>query len=266
MNKSRSFDRAAGYYDQTRPLPEAVATQGIQAILDLAGPGAHALEVGAGTGRISVPLLARGLDLVGCDLSSKMLARLHEKLPSARIVQADAAQLPFPSAAFDLVMTVHVLHLIPSWREALREFFRLLRPGGIYLNVKTWAAAGVSIRDQVRRHWRDWLKARGVDASPPGLQGSEDLAEALRSLGADLTEVEVVRYPLVFTLRQELERFASRIGSDAWEVPDALFEASLQDLRAWVDDEYGSLDETREDQQLFAIQIARFPPASDHRG
>src|SRR5512143_2888443 len=135
MNNSRSFDRAASFYDQTRSLPEAIAKAGIQALVDIIGTSSHILEVGAGTGRISIPLLERGLDLIGCDLSSRMLLRLKEKFPSAPIAQSDASQLPFPKAAFDVVMTVHVLHLIPPWRESLREFRRVLKPEGLYLNV-----------------------------------------------------------------------------------------------------------------------------------
>src|SRR5262245_36888607 len=150
MNSSRSFDRAAHIYDQTRLLFEPIATHGIQAILDITVPEARVLDVGTGTGRISIPLLDRGVDLIGCDLSGKMLRRLQEKLPPARIVQSDASHLPFRTAHFDVVLTVHVLHLIPPWREALREFKRVLKPEGIYLNVKTWEAVGTSIRGQIR--------------------------------------------------------------------------------------------------------------------
>ena len=38
MNSSRSFDRAASYYDQTRPLPGPIAEAGMQAILEITGP------------------------------------------------------------------------------------------------------------------------------------------------------------------------------------------------------------------------------------
>src|SRR6185369_6050073 len=101
MSNSRSFDRAADIYDQTRLLLDPIAKNGIQAILDLIGPNGRVLDVGTGTGRISVPLLERGVDLIGCDLSARMLRRLQEKLPSARIAQADASLLPFPTAHFD---------------------------------------------------------------------------------------------------------------------------------------------------------------------
>src|SRR5215510_15678751 len=132
MNPSRSFDRAADIYDQTRPLLEPIK-HGLQTILDIISPKARVLDVGTGTGRISIPLLERGLDLIGCDISSKMLRRLQDKFPAARIAQADASLLPFPNNQFDAVLTVHVMHLIPPWREALREFRRVLAPGGTYL-------------------------------------------------------------------------------------------------------------------------------------
>ena len=258
MNNSRSFDRAAHFYDQTRLLLEPIAKHGIQAIFDITGTKARVLDVGTGTGRISIPLLERGLDLIGCDLSAKMLRRLQEKLPSAGIVQSDASRLPFPSAHFDVVLTVHVLHLIPSWREALREFRRVLRPEGTYLNVKTWDAVGTSIRGQLRGFWRRWLRTQGVNAYLTGLQSNAQSLPELQSLGARLTEVDVVHYPLTFTLREELERFATRVYSDAWDIPDAVFDASLKELRNWVEHEYGDLDQQLEDEVRFVIDVARF--------
>ena len=258
MNNSRSFDRAASFYDQTRPLAEPIEKPGMQAILDITGPDARILDVGTGTGRISIPLLQRGLDLVGCDISSKMLMRLQEKFPSARIAQADATFLPFPSDHFEFVMTVHILHLIPSWRDVLREIWRVLQPGGAYLNVRTWGSSGVSIRDRLRIFWRDWLEREGFNANNPGLHDQAEFARELGSMGAHLSVVEVMRYPLKFTLREELERFASRIYSDSWDIPNPVFDASVQELRTWVEHEYGDLDQPREDEVRFAIDIARF--------
>jgi len=258
MNTSRSFDRAASIYDQTRPLLGPIATHGLQAIFDVIGPRASVLDVGTGTGRISVPLLERGVDLIGCDLSARMLARMQEKFPSARIARADASQLPFPANHFDAVMTVHVLHLIPPWREALHEFRRVLVPGGVYLNVRTWEPVGISIRGQMRDFWRGWLEAQGVDARPTGLRDDQEFRSDLENLGAKLTNVEVVRYPLPLTLREELEHFASRTNSNTWEIPDDIYSASLEELRAWVDREYGNLDQPRSDEVRFVINVARF--------
>jgi ubiquinone/menaquinone biosynthesis C-methylase UbiE len=258
MSNSRHFDRAANYYDQTRLLPESIARYGIPAILDLIGPNARLLEVGAGTGRVSIPLLERGVDWIGCDLSSQMLRRFQEKLPAARLARADATALPFPTAHFDVVLTVHVLHLIPSWRDVLREFRRVLVPGGVHLNVTTGAAVGVSTIVRLRQFWRGWMKANGVEVGHPGAREQAELLQELRSLGAEISEVEAIRFTETLNLREDLNRFASRLYSETWDLPDAIFEESMKELRAWVTAEYGSLDQEITDEVRFLINVARF--------
>ncbi len=258
MNTSRSFDRAANSYDQTRQLSEPIAKYGIPALIDAIGTGSRVLEVGAGTGRISIPLLERGVDWIGCDLSSPMLKRFQEKFPSPRIAQADATLLPFPAERFDVVLTVHVMHLIPPWREALREFQRVLVPGGAYLNVSTWASVGSSVGDKIREFWRAWLRERGVDGEHPGARDYKDLQEELRSMGAALSEVEAIRFMEAYTLREELGRFAARTYSYTWHIPDEIFDESIKELRAWVASEYGDLDQQVNDEVHFVIHVARF--------
>lgn len=258
MKNSLSFDRAANFYDQTRQLLEPIANYGIPALVKAIGPGSRVLEVGAGTGRISIPLLERGVDWVGCDLSMPMMKRFQEKYTSPRIAQADATLLPFPAQRFDVVLTVHVMHLIPAWREAAREFRRVLIPGGTYLNVSTWASSGDSVGDKIREYWRDWLREHGVDAEHPGARDFKDVQEELQSLGATITEIEAVRFPDSFILREELDRFASRIYSYTWHIPDAIFDESIEELRKWVSSEYGDLDQEIHEEVRFVIHVAKF--------
>ena len=258
MNTSRTFDRAANYYDQTRPLLEPIARHGIPSILELLGPDARVLEVGSGTGRISIPLLESGVDLTGCDLSMPMLRRFQEKFPAARTVRADAAMLPFPTAHFDNVITVHVMHLIPSWREVLREFRRILIPGGAYLNVSTWSPVGTTVSGQIRDFWRSWMAARGTHVGHPGVREQADLLEELRSMGAQISEVEAVRFQYAFRLGEKLDNFASRSISETWDLPDAIFEASMKELKAWAVQKFGSLDREIQDDVRFMIHMARF--------
>jgi len=77
-------------------------------------------------------------------------------------------------------------------------------------------------------------------------------------MGAQVTDVDVIHYPITYTLREDLERIESRIGSDSWAIPDDIFKASLEHLRAWISQEYGDLDEPRQDELRFAIDVARF--------
>lgn len=258
MKTSQSFDRAANVYDQTRPLPGLTATQGIQAILDITGPEAFILDAGTGTGRISIPLLQRGARLAGIDLSMKMLMRLKEKYSPAPLAQADAALLPYPASCFDAVLTVHVMHLIGPWREALGELRRVLKPGGKYLNIRTYEPVGDSVRGQLRDFWRSWLTAQWVDVRQPGVQSRTEFLQELQAMNASLSEVEVVRYTHTYTLVEELERFQDRVSSDTWQVPEGIFEESLRELRAHMIDTYGSLDKQVEDEVRFVMDVASF--------
>ena len=114
--------------------------------------GGSVLELGCGTGRVSIPLARAGVPLVGVDRSPAMLSlarrrvvrgRLHQHL---RLVQADIRHLPFPSAAaarqrrprdsFAMVMAPYgILQSLLHERDlacALAEIHRVLRPGGTF--------------------------------------------------------------------------------------------------------------------------------------
>jgi ubiquinone/menaquinone biosynthesis C-methylase UbiE len=257
MNTSNSFDRAAGYYDQTRDLPEPVATAGIQAILEVAGAGARILDVGTGTGRISVPLLNKGADLVGCDLSLKMMALLRQKFPTSRLVQADAAWLPFPAGHFDALLTCHVMHLVGPWRQALQEYRRVLKPGGAYINAHT-ERVGESIRRQIREFWEKSLASYGDVPQRPGVRDDEDLLVELAGMGASLQKLEVIRFSRMITAREVINRIADRTQSATWYIPDEQFEASIQALWEWSGSQFPDPGRAYPEESQFVLDVASF--------
>jgi ubiquinone/menaquinone biosynthesis C-methylase UbiE len=258
---SLSFDQAADYYDQTRRLPEPLATGGIQMILDRcqarAGRAAQLLEVGTGTGRIAIPLLERGANLFGCDLSSKMLARQRAKRPAARLAQADATALPYGDAQFDAVLTIHLLHLVGDWRTALREIRRVLRPGGLYVN--SWNPhTNADIDTRLRDYWRDRVEAHGAQWRRPGVQTREELLGALGLMGATVEELTAGRSVHSVSPQAVIASIASRIYSDTWEVPDDVFSVTLGEVREWAAHTYGDLNQAETVEQRFVLDVARF--------
>lgn len=103
-------------------------------------PGERVLEVGVGTAAVHARLRSRvGAhgQLIGVDLAPRMLAITRRRVPDARLVQADARTLPFPSDLFDLVWASYLLDLIPIAEMAalLAEFRRVLKPAGRLLLV-----------------------------------------------------------------------------------------------------------------------------------
>ncbi|HTQ33887.1 MAG TPA: class I SAM-dependent methyltransferase [Stellaceae bacterium] len=93
-----------------------------------------ALDIGCGTGFLSLELAARGHDVTGIDFAPEMLALAKDKAAKAgaaiRFEHADAENLPFGDASFDLVITRHVLWTLPHPEAAIGEWIRVLRPGG----------------------------------------------------------------------------------------------------------------------------------------
>jgi ubiquinone/menaquinone biosynthesis C-methylase UbiE len=253
---SISFDRAASFFDQTRELPEIVRQRGIPAILARIAPHGKVLDVGTGTGRISVPLLSLGADLIGIDLSLNMMGKLHEKYSAARLAQADAAQLPFASHTFDAVLTTHVLHLVGPWREALREFKRVLKPGGVHLDARNMQPES-SVNQHIRGYWRDRVKAHGGRAERGSGENSEAIVAELKTLGI-FEEVEAVRFTDTYTPREIVEQLASRAYSSSWSISDDIFEAAIRDLREWAGHEYSDLDQIVTEERRFMLRITRF--------
>jgi SAM-dependent methyltransferase len=106
-------------------------------------PASRVLDLGCGAGVASWPWLTSdawtGSTMwVGADISDAIdvAARNLGHVPNTHFVQADALRLPFPEAAFDIILSEGVLHHTPSTKDAIASAARALRPGGaIYFYV-----------------------------------------------------------------------------------------------------------------------------------
>lgn len=95
-------------------------------------PGAHALELGCGTGVFLERVARCGARLQGLDLSPDLLAQARTRLgPLAEVTltRGNAEALPYRSASFDAVYGSSILHHL-ELETALSEAWRVLRPGG----------------------------------------------------------------------------------------------------------------------------------------
>jgi ubiquinone/menaquinone biosynthesis C-methylase UbiE len=244
---SLSFDRVADQYDDTRGYPpgvDAAIAEGMMRYGPLA-PGANALEIGAGTGRIALPLLERGVNITGVDISARMTERLRAKYEARRaerpdlpwgalqVTLADNARLPFASASFDAVIAVHVLHLITDWRGALNEALRMLRPGAPLLLGQDMSH-GSPNSHPLQDEWIAITRDLGYEPKRLGAPSFADILTEARARGLLVEEWTIAKWTATHTVGSFYADIADRLWSLTWQVPDDIFAASVQRLEAWA--------------------------------
>jgi ubiquinone/menaquinone biosynthesis C-methylase UbiE len=245
--RSVAFDRAAEYYDATRAATP-VAMAKIVAILSAElGRRGRCLEIGVGTGRIGLPLYRAGVEMTGLDLSMPMMRKLVTKAEDDRfpLVQGDATRLPFRDDVFGAALIVHVLHLIPNWRDALRELVRVVRSGGaIVSSIGEDKEEEPSMWEEMQNKFRE---LSGAPPRFPGFRRTEEIDEAMAAVGATRRELESVPEIQPHNARQIADLMESGVFSFTWDLDPAARTSAAEELRRWAKDRYGSLEAIQED-------------------
>ncbi|MBO0738727.1 MAG: class I SAM-dependent methyltransferase [Alphaproteobacteria bacterium] len=119
--------------------------------LDLILPavgGLEALDIGCGTGFLSFQLASRGHRVIGIDFAPLMIAEAQKKATerqlAIRFEEADAEQLPFTDASFDIAVSRHLLWTLPNPERAMDEWVRVLRPGARLIVIDSQADVSAS--------------------------------------------------------------------------------------------------------------------------
>ena len=131
--------RAGKYWEQgyaSRNIDSLVklhVQEQVLAMLDGSGPpGGRVLEIGCGPGVLALPLMAKGYEYWGMDLSPGMILEARSRLPAeARLWVGQAEGLGVPDGCFDVVTCVQVLDYMERDEGVLSEVWRVLKPGGI---------------------------------------------------------------------------------------------------------------------------------------
>ncbi|MEV6128959.1 class I SAM-dependent methyltransferase [Streptomyces violaceusniger] len=262
VHLSRIFDEDAELYDRARPgyppelfddLTEVAGT----------GPGCRVLEVGAGTGKATLPLAERGCRITAVELGADMAAVARRNLAgfeTVEVVTADFETWPLPEEPFDAVVAATAFHWIdPAVRMA--KAADALRPGGALAVVATQHVAGGS--EEFFVEVQDCYE-RFDPATPPGLRlpaaadvDTSDHADEVARSGR-FGPVDFRRYErdLTYTTAEYLAVLRTYSGHRALS-PQAR-EGLLECIAGLIDRRYGGRVTKR---YLTELRVSRTAPA-----
>jgi SAM-dependent methyltransferase len=155
------------------------------------------LELAAGTGVLTRALAAAlpDAELTATDLSPGMVSVGSAAVPAARWQPADAQDIPFPDAAFDLVCHQFGIMFLPDRARGYAEMRRVLAPGGRLL-FNTWDELGShdfgrGVMDALERVFPGDPPTFFTDV-PHGYADRDRIADDVRAAGFDHVEIETV--------------------------------------------------------------------------
>lgn len=151
--RSSTFDQSPGHVIANRN--EGAAWKSLLQE-KIGGKHKKILDIGAGTGFLSIMLAEMGHEVVGLDISEEMMERAKSKAMGLGIKVefklGDAENLPFETGSFDALVNRAVLWTLPDPKKAIVEWRRVLKPGGkLCFFLHEPHPDGVS--DRVRRYF-----------------------------------------------------------------------------------------------------------------
>lgn len=218
--RASSFGTRAAQYAEYRPDYPAAALDWI-----LPDGTEHVLDLGAGTGKLTESLLARGITVTAVDPDNAMLAELCKRFPAARALTGTAEEIPAGPDSVDAVVVGQAFHWFDLPR-ALAEIGRVLRPGGVLgalWNHEDHRVSWVSGFDSLIRTTasRVWTHPAPLPAHPAfGGVEQREFSHSVRRTAESLTAMVATHSHMLVCSEAERVAVTSRLMAYLRERPE----------------------------------------------
>jgi ubiquinone/menaquinone biosynthesis C-methylase UbiE len=247
--RGRDYDRSPGH----TMLPEV--WKGVLAKV-LKGKR-RILDVGTGTGFIALLLAKVGYEVVGIDLSRKMLEAAREKAEKTGVdvefKLGDAENLPFDDDTFDAVICRHLLWTLPNPHKAVKEWKRVVKPRGKVVAIEgKWQDSSIKgkIRQifgrmviaayERRNPWRNYHYSQEINRMLPFYGGitPEKVVEIFENAGLTDISVEDLSWIRQMMLRSMPLAYRIAWGNRAYFMVEGFkdfksLKGDLEEVKTW---------------------------------
>jgi len=153
-----------------------------------AGPGQALLDVATGSGNVAIPAALGGAQVIGLDLTPKLLEAARGRAASAGLeitfIEGDAEELPFEDGSFDRVTSCFGVMFAPRQPVAAAELVRVAKSGARIV-FTAWTPEGLN--GQMFKTVGSYMPPPPSELKPPVMWGNEDrVRELFADSGAEL--------------------------------------------------------------------------------
>lgn len=236
------FGELAELYEQSRPGYPAAA---VERVIELAGQASRAVEVGAGTGKLTRLLAARGVEVLALEPSAEMAAvgaRVCEDLPVSYLQGLFEDHDLEPGSA-DIVAAAQSWHWVPHARR-VDAAARVLRPGGVLAllwNIPRWGDTPLRRAiDEAYARWAPDIERISICGNPSTVT-TDDPDDDLRT-SSDFGERNEEHFRWTASYDTAAWISLSRTQSGHMLLPEDQRSSLLDDVAAAIDAHGGTVE------------------------
>ncbi len=238
-----AFNDVPHIYTRVRPEYPPTFYDALFEMLPDRGAPIRAIEVGAGTGQATGPLLARGAQVTAIEIGPRIAAYLEQRFsrqPNLTVITSAFEDAPLTEGAWDLVLSATAYHWVRPDARMTRPH-ALLAPGGVLAIIDTLQVASDADRGYFKRshpiYQKYWPQQQYQDSPDPDVE--PPILEEMRASGLfEDVQVHRRRWDQVYSTDASLDLVESYSNTNEL-APDARAHF-LKDLRAFIETEPGA--------------------------